>query len=120
MRSFVNYRRYHIGDYFTYYTTSGLEDLLTSGSLHGSLSPIKKWCWMAKPHGSLGTGPVLDFHNLPDNIRSCVRIVTDDYVLHRNINSHTDCQILQDALNSLAQCHRLIGNYNLTLPNAIE
>ena len=109
MRSFVNYHRNHIVDYFTYCTTMGLEDLLTSGSLHGSLSPTKKWCWMAKPQRPLGTGPVLDFHDLLDNVRSSVCIVTDDYVLHRNINSLTDFQILQDDLNSLAQCHRLIG-----------
>ena len=36
--------RYHIRGYFTNCTTTGLEDLLTSGSLHGSLSAIKKWC----------------------------------------------------------------------------
>ena len=39
--SFVNYNRYHIGDYFTNYTSMGLEDLLSSGSLHGPLSTIK-------------------------------------------------------------------------------
>ena len=37
----MNYSRYHIGDYFTNYTTTGLEDLLTSGSLYGPLSTIK-------------------------------------------------------------------------------
>ena len=43
MRSFVNYNRYHIGDYmyFTNYTSMGLKDLLSSGSLHGPLSTIK-------------------------------------------------------------------------------
>ena len=25
------------------------EDLLISGSIHGSLGAFKKWCWMAKP-----------------------------------------------------------------------
>ena len=39
--SFVNYNRYHVGDYFTNYTPMGLEDLLSSGSLHGPLSTIK-------------------------------------------------------------------------------
>ena len=41
MRSFVNYNRYHIGDYFTNYTSMGLEDLLSSGSLHGPLEPYQ-------------------------------------------------------------------------------
>ena len=30
MQSFMNYCRYHIGDYFTYYTTTRLEDLVYS------------------------------------------------------------------------------------------
>ena len=51
-------------------------------------------------------GPVL-FHifisDLPDNIRSSVRLFVDDCVLYRNIKSPIDCQILQDDLNSLAQ-----------------
>ena len=33
--------QFHIGDYFTNYTTTGLEGLLTSGLLHGPLSTIK-------------------------------------------------------------------------------
>ena len=36
--------RYHTRGYYTNCNTTGLEDLLTSGSLHGSLSAIKKWC----------------------------------------------------------------------------
>ena len=40
---------------------------------------------------------------LPDNIRSSVHLFADDCVLYRNINSLTDCQILQDDLNSHAQ-----------------
>ena len=36
--------RCHTGDYSITCTTTGLEDLLTSGSLHGSLSDFKKWC----------------------------------------------------------------------------
>ena len=39
-----NYHRYHTGNYFTNLTTTGLEDLLTSGSRHGSLSASIKWC----------------------------------------------------------------------------
>ena len=42
----------------------------------------------------------LIFINLPDSIRSPV---ADDCVLYRNIKSLTDCQILQDDLNSLAK-----------------
>ena len=50
-------------------------------------------------------GPVLFliFIDLPDNIRSSVCLFADDCVLYRNINSLTDCQILQEDLNSLAQ-----------------
>ena len=66
---------------------------------------------MAKPQiqsrsqGSV-LGPVLFLvfiNDLLDKIRSSVRLFADDCVLHRNFNSFTDCQILQDDLNSLAQ-----------------
>ena len=42
-------------------------------------------------------------NDLPDNIRSSVRLFADDCVLYRNIKTLTDCQILQDDLNSLGQ-----------------
>ena len=42
-------------------------------------------------------------NDLPDNIRSSVRLFADDCVLYRNIKSPMDCQILQDDLNSLSQ-----------------
>ena len=51
-------------------------------------------------------GPVLFLmfiNDLPDNIRSSVRLFADDFVLYRNIKTLTDCQILQDDLNSLGQ-----------------
>ena len=57
------------------------------------------------PQGSV-LGPVLFFifiNDLPGYIRSSVRRFADDCVLYRNIESPTDCQILQDDLNSLAQ-----------------
>ena len=112
MGSFVNYNRYHIADNFTNYTSMGLEDLLSSGSLHGPLSTIKTDGQAPDPvpvlsrvsQGSV-LGPVLflifliSINDLPDNIRSY-----GDCVLCRNINSLVDWQILQDDLNSIAQC----------------
>ena len=57
------------------------------------------------PKGSvLGSVLFLIFiTDLPENIRSSVRLFADDCVLYRNIESPMDCQILQDDLNSLAQ-----------------
>ena len=57
------------------------------------------------PQGSV-LGPVLFLifiNDLPDNIRSSVRLFADVCVLYRNIKTLTDCQILQDHLNSLGQ-----------------
>ena len=60
------------------------------------------------PQGSvLGWVLFLSFINeLPDNIRSSVRLFADDCVLYRNIKSQLDCQILQDDLNRLAKWER--------------
>ena len=60
-------------------------------------------CPFCVPQGSV-LGPVVFFifiNDLPDNIRSSVRLFADDYVLYRNINSPKDCEILQEDLNSL-------------------
>ena len=42
-------------------------------------------------------------NDLPENIRSSVRLFADDCVLYRNIKSPINCQILQDDMNSLSQ-----------------
>ena len=65
MRLFVNYNRNHIGDYFTKYTSMGLENRLSSGSLHGPLGTIKTNGKASDPVLVLsnvpGTSPALDF-----------------------------------------------------------
>ena len=88
----MNYNKYHIGDYFTNYTSMGLEDKLSSGSLHGLLSTIKTDGQASNPVSVLSRvpqglvlGPVLfliSVNDLPENIRSY-----GDCVLCRNINS---------------------------------
>ena len=119
MRSFVTYRTFHIGDDFTYHATTGLEDLPTSGSLHDSLSLSKSVGWpilrfspdliSCPSRISLGTGPVLDFMIFRTIICHLFADVLFFYVLYRIINSLIGCKILQDDLNSLEQCNRLIG-----------
>ncbi len=55
------------------------------------------------PQGSV-LGPVLFLlfiNDLPENLKSSVRLFADDCVLYRNINSHNDCAILQDDLDKL-------------------
>ena len=56
------------------------------------------------PQGSVLTVLFLIFINdLPDYIRSSVRLFADDCVLYRNIHSLQDCLILQEDLTSLGQ-----------------
>ena len=103
--------RYHTGGYnCTNYRL--LEDLLTSGSANGSLSALKKWCWMVKPRIQSRSYqvpvpqpvPFRTFINdLPEDIRSSVRLFADDRILYMNIKPPIDCQILQDDLNSLKE-----------------
>lgn len=57
------------------------------------------------PQGSV-LGPVLFLifiNDLPDNLRSSVRLFADDCVLYRNISSPQDCNILQEDLDNLAR-----------------
>ena len=66
-------------------------------------SPGLIWSQSRKEPSWDGVLFLIFINNLPDNIRSYVRLFADDCVLYRNIKSLTDCQILQDDLNSLAQ-----------------
>ena len=57
----------------------------------------------------LGLVMFLNFiHDLPYNIRSSDHLFATDCALYRNNNSLTECQILQDDTNSLAN-ESLIG-----------
>ena len=55
------------------------------------------------PQGTV-LGPILflcHINDLPDCVKSQVRLFADDCLLYRSINSESDCQILQDDLRSL-------------------
>ena len=82
----------------------GLDDLLTSGSAHGSLSALKLVVLdgqASDPVPVLSGVPqvsvlgqvifLIFIYDLPYNIRSCVRPFADDCVLYRNIKSPLDC-----------------------------
>ena len=56
------------------------------------------------PQGSV-LGPILFLlfiNDLPDNIRSSIRLFADDCVLYRNITTQRDCEILQEDLDKLS------------------
>ena len=92
----------------------GLEDPPTSGSwLSGRTQQVVFDGQASDPVPVLSgvpqgwvLGPVLFLifiNDLPDNIRSSVRLFAFDCVLYRNIHSIQDCLTLQEDLTSLGQ-----------------
>ena len=85
---------------------SNLDRALNRSPLHGSLNALKKWCWVVKPQIQSRSYLVSQsgvINDLSKNIRSSVRLFSENCVLYRNIKSPMDCLILEDDLNSLAQ-----------------
>ena len=67
---------------------------------------IQSQCYPVCPWQGSFLGPVLFLIfiiDLPDNIRSSVRLFADECVLYRNIHSLQDCLTLQEDLASLGQ-----------------
>ena len=111
----------HTGDYSINCSSTGLEDLLTSGSVHGSLSAFKtgvRWPNLRfSPCTIWCSCHFLDFHNWSSGQYQVIRSPLCRWLcLYRNIKTLTDCQILQDDLSSLGP----IGKWNLMLPNVIQ
>ena len=77
------------------------QQLKTSSFRRPSLRSSPSFVWCPSRFGPW-TSP-FSFNDLPDNVRSSVRLFADDCVLYRNIRSSVDCEILQEDLNSLAR-----------------
>ena len=103
------------------------------------LARLTWWCWKSSLGSSPGpiwgpsrfslrTGPFLIFINeIPDNIRSSVRLFADDCVLYRNIKSPIDCQWETDWQMefNVAKCHSLrvtrhLPNKHILFDNALH
>ena len=84
--------------------SSWLSERSQKGVLDGQASDLVP-VLSGVPKGSvLGSVLFLIFINdLPENIKSSVRLFADNLVLYRNTKSSIDCQILQDDLNKLAR-----------------
>ena len=73
---------------------------------------LNRWSSLRSSPSVIWCTPGIDFrmtlflifiNDLPDNIRSSVRLFADDCVLYRNIYSIQDCLTLQEDLTSLGQ-----------------
>ena len=109
LRSLYSYQLHHTAYYYMFkhviaFLVTPIFKILVRALLDGqALDPVPVLSGV--PQGSV-LGPVLFLifiNDLPDNIRSSVRLFADDCVLYRNIKSPIDCQILQDDLNSLSK-----------------
>ena len=70
---------------------------------HKHLEEIIACCSQQEPITMHSKGSRQAFNDLPDNIRSSVRLFADDCVLYRNIYSIQGCLTLQEDLTSLEQ-----------------
>ena len=87
-------------DWFASFLENRIQRVVCDGATSDSKNVIS-----GVPQGTV-LGPLLFLlyvNDIPDNIRSTVRLFADDCLVYRTVNNLTDQQILQDDLNKLKQ-----------------